>query len=337
GGENVVTSGSDHTLRLWKASTGRELCRLISFREGGWTVVDPDGRFDASKGGDVEGLHWVVGFEPIALKQLKKHYYEPGLLAKYMGFNKQPLRQVEALRSIRLAPDVVADAPTKDGKLTVKLTNRGAGIGRVQIFVNGKELSADARGPSVKQDADAKEATLVIDLKSAHYFPGEKNVIRIVPWNKEDGVSGRGAEREWDAPGEKDRRPPGLYALVVGVSEYAEPKLKLRYAAKDAQDFAAALKLAGQRPLELGGGKGHLTLLCDADGAKAAGPSRANVIKALDAIARQAKPNDMLVVYLAGHGVALENKDDLLYCYLTQEANSTNRSDVADVDWRERN
>jgi hypothetical protein len=39
-----------------------------------WAVVDSAGRFDASSGGDVAGLHWVVGSEPIALNQLKERY-----------------------------------------------------------------------------------------------------------------------------------------------------------------------------------------------------------------------------------------------------------------------
>jgi uncharacterized caspase-like protein len=335
-GKHLLTAHQDGSSRLWDAGSGKELANLLSFRDGTWAVVDPMGRYDASNGGDIEGLHWVANNEPISLKQLKKHYYEPGLLAKQMGINKQPLRPVEALKSVRLAPDAAANPPTKDGKLKVNLTNRAGGLGRVQVFVNGKELNADARGPAVKQNPDTKEATLEIDLKNAHYLAGEKNVIRIVPWNKEDGLSGRGLVLDWDAPGEKDKRPPDLYAVVVGVSDYAEPKLTLRYAAKDAQDFAKALTLAGERLLTEAGGKVHVTLLCQIDG-KSQQPTRANIVKALDAIAKQAKPSDVLVVYLAGHGVALEGKDELLYCYLTQEANSTSRADLADKEWRERN
>ena len=82
----------------------RELCRLVSFDKGEWAVVDPVGRYDASNGGDVEGLHWVVGNEPIALNQLKERYYDPGLLAKHLGFNKEPLRDVAAFTDVQALP-----------------------------------------------------------------------------------------------------------------------------------------------------------------------------------------------------------------------------------------
>src|SRR5262249_7172737 len=96
-GLHLLTGSSDGTCKVWEVKTGRELCTLIDFPNGDWAVVDPLGRFDASRNGDVDGLHWVVGNEPVALKQLKRYYYEPGLLAKCLGFNKQPLRPVEAL------------------------------------------------------------------------------------------------------------------------------------------------------------------------------------------------------------------------------------------------
>jgi hypothetical protein len=41
-------------------------------------------------------LHGVAGNEIIPLKQLKEERYDPGLLAKHMGFNKEPLRPLQA-------------------------------------------------------------------------------------------------------------------------------------------------------------------------------------------------------------------------------------------------
>ena len=205
-GKHVLTGSGDCTTRIWEAQTGRELCRLISFRDGTWAVVDPEGRFDASNGGDVEGLHWVVGNEPIALKQLKERYYDPGLLAKYLGFNKEPLRPVAAFTEadVKLFPEVEFDTPAgKSTKLTLKLTNRGGGIGKVQVFVNGKELLADARGP--KPDIDAKQSTLTVDLAGAPVIPGKPNQIEVVTWNAEGYLSSRGMVREWTPDGEADQ------------------------------------------------------------------------------------------------------------------------------------
>ena len=81
---------------------------------------------------------------------------KPGLLAKHLGFNKEPLRQVEAFASPKLFPAVKLAAPSPDNpRLGVTLTNRGGGIGRIVVKINGKELTADARPRlrSRRQDA----------------------------------------------------------------------------------------------------------------------------------------------------------------------------------------
>src|SRR5205085_5604593 len=124
---------------------------LVSFRQGGsWAALDSRGRFDAANGGDVSGLHWVVESNPIALNQLKERYYDPGLLAKYTGFSSEPLRKVESFENVGLFPEATLSEPLPGtGTLVIDLSNRGGGIGKVQVFVNDKELLADARGPAV--------------------------------------------------------------------------------------------------------------------------------------------------------------------------------------------
>ena len=71
-------------------------------------VTDPEGRFDASNAGDVEGLHWVVGMETISVDQLKSRDDEPGLLAKHLGRKKEPLREVAAFTALSSADQVEA-------------------------------------------------------------------------------------------------------------------------------------------------------------------------------------------------------------------------------------
>jgi WD40 repeat protein len=323
-GRFVLTGSRDGTARLWDTNTARCLCTLTCFRDGTWAVVDPDGRYDASHGGDVEGLHWVVGNEPIALRQLKERYWDPGLLAKIMGFKKEPLKDVRAFRDVRLFPDLACEPPAKGGtRLALKLTNRGGGIGKVQVFVNDKELMADARG--VNPDADVHQATLTVDLADAPVLPGKPNRIRVVAYNAEGSLSSRGLEMLWTPEGELGDERPELYAIVGGVSTYASPALALRFAAKDADDMARALEVGAGRLF--GVERVHLTLLSTSGNPRAVPPTKDNFRAAFKA-AGKAKPHDLLVVYLAGHGVSLQRGSDL-YCYLTQEARTTDSAVLA--------
>ncbi len=77
--------------------------------------------------------------------------------------------------------------------MSIRLTNRGGGIGPVQVFVNAKECIADAR--PAKFDADAAKATLTVDLAGA-LRPDAVNRIRVVAWNKEGSLAHAGLELE---------------------------------------------------------------------------------------------------------------------------------------------
>jgi hypothetical protein len=319
----MLASGSwDASMRLWEVATGKQLARLVALDEKDWAVVDPDGRFDASPRG-MEFMHWVVGLEPIALDQLKQRYYEPGLLPKLLGFNKEPLRDVRAFTSVALVPEVeTLGLVDESGKLRIRLKNRGGGIGRVQVFVNGKELLADARGP--KFDPAVQEATLTIDLRGGpSIMRGKENKISIVAWNQEGYLRSRdNGNLGWKPPGKADDRDPELYAIVVGTAKYAAENLQLNFAAKDAEDMARAFELAGKRLF--GADHVHLSLFSTSGNPRVLPPTKANVKRAFEQ-AQTGGPNDVLLVYLAGHGTT--QKD--LYVYLTQDSTGRDLYDPA--------
>ena len=321
-GQHLLTAGFyDKTARLWKLDSDREVCQIISFADG-WAVVDPQGRYDASNGGDVEGLYWVIGNEPVSLDQLKTRYYEPGLLAKIAGFNQEPLRDVLALESPGLHPDIDIGVLTKeDQRLAITVTNRGGGIGRVVVKINGKELTADARAAGFA--SQSKIATLEVDLAGdPRLKPGAENQIEVFAFNAEGYLRSRGHRLSFTPPGERTVGKPDVWAIVTGVSDYRGNAIDLQYAAKDAEDFATALRVAASRLF--GAEKVHLTVLSTEQRDDSRRPSRANLVKALHN-AKQAKPEDILVVYLAGHGI---NHDDDYY-YLTSDADAAELRDVA--------
>ncbi len=340
----LITGGKDSTVRFWNIENGQEIVKLITSFEGDWIVMTPDGRFDASEGA-LKLMHYAYGLEIINLEQLKEAYYEPGLLQKLLGYSTEPLRPIVPLKDVKLYPEIVSQTVAPDStKLQIKLKNRGGGIGRVQVFV-GNELGnklvvEDARDAKLRQNPNVAEAALEVDLRGTNYLKGRTNKITVVTSNylKEIGkgnIQSRGSEIVWLGEGSEDFQLPTLYAIVGGVSDYDGERLDLRFAAKDAEDFSNALSLGARKlfcdksnPNCLD--KVNITTLSTNREKPEEQPTKENFKKAFADIAARAKPEDIVVVYLAGHGVSFGGGTDS-YFYLTKEARTASADELAKV------
>jgi WD40 repeat protein len=338
-GKTLASGSFDGQVKIWDIPTGKELCSLITSDEGEWVVIDKEGHFDASPEAQ-KMMHFVVSVEPIDLEQLKDRYYEPGLLAKIM--KRQSLRTVTPFTGDELYPSVECEPVKQDQKsLIVHLRNRGGGIGPVQVFINGKEVVADARPKNF--DSKLQETTLNIDLSKAPFIEGEKNSVKVIARNKAGWLRSRGSESFYKAEGEKRTNPPELYAIIGGVSDYAVDKLDLKYAAKDAEDFAHALEIGAIKVFGkdnvhirlLSSGAERKRLILRGEDSKQLTPIKEN-FKQVFTEFRKAKSTDIIVIYLSGHGTSINKGGDTgdTYLYLTQEAVTTNSTRLLDEKLR---
>lgn len=342
-GRWALAGGRDGVLHARDLDRGAWLFHALAFPDGRWVVADDEGRFDASDGGEAAGLHWVLDTEPIALTQLKDRYYDPFLLAKKLGHNPEELRAV-----VKLAPTLAPAATvTPDPSSTVGaafrvvLTDRGGGLGPVRVSLNCKEAfictieeAADGavrvrvdNGRWWAAEAHRDDAGKLVEVAftipvagNALVMRRKRNHVEVVTTDSARMLSGRAVTMAWVDPpqetGSVAESRPHLWAIVVGVSRYAGPGLQLRYAAKDAEDFAAALEVAA---LSLfGKERVHVTTLTSERG-EATQPTRAHIEAAFQA-ARAARSGDVLVAYLAGHGAKFTVGDDEDFLYLTQDA-----------------
>ena len=92
--------------------------------------------------------------------------------------------------------------------------------------------------------------------------------------------------------------PPGgwpgdLYVLAIGVAEYARPEYRLGLAAKDASDFAAAMKRQEGRQYR----RVIVRTLTNAEATRAA------VLREFDWLRLSVNTNDTAMLFVAGHGV----------------------------------
>jgi len=69
---------------LVDVATGKELCRLVSFHDGSWAVIDPDGRFDTNNLDESRACTDDARRSVYSLARgiFMRDYYEPRLLAR---------------------------------------------------------------------------------------------------------------------------------------------------------------------------------------------------------------------------------------------------------------
>jgi len=323
GGGRIVVASSQGLVTIRQGETGEPLLYLALLRDGGWTASDLAGRFDGSDGGDSIGLHWVVGDEVLALQQLRARFYHPALLGRVLEKGAEALRPVEGLDEVALHPGLrITQGP--DGIHHLDLSDRGGGIGPVQVLLNGKEIHADAR--ALAQDAQSTpDLRLSLDLREhSHALPGVDNRLEVRAFNAQGYLSGRGFRDYAPAPARsEDPELPAFHGIFVGVSDYAEEAIDLRYGDRDARDMAQAIGLGARA--YFGEDQVHLHLLTSDSEDPAQLPTRANIARVFEEV-RKAASTDVLFVYLAGHGVSMGGAGGD-YWYLTRDAAELGLSD----------
>jgi WD40 repeat protein/uncharacterized caspase-like protein len=338
-GKFLLSGDRDATIKLWRVATGDLLASLVALNKKDWTVITPDGLFDASPGAR-RLMHYVVGMESVTLDQMKDLYYVPGLLQKVMPGG--PLPKVELFTAQDLFPEAEYEQVKPGQKaFIVNLRNRGGGIGPTQVLVNGTEVIADARPSGL--DPQAKQAKLIIDLSNVkQLLPGQENKVEVITRNAAGSLSSkdstRGVKVVFVGDGKALTQAPELYAIIGGVSKYTGDQLNLRYSAKDAEDFARALEIGATKLLSQD--KVHIRLLVSdknenkklltGPDSSELSPSKENFRKVFAEFAGKAKQNDTLVVYLSGHGVALARQGGDSYLYLSEEAYTTDSTALSE-------
>ncbi len=338
-GRVAMTAGTDRTIKLWNTQTGKEIATLVAIDLDDWVVTTPAGLFDASPGA-MRLMHFAVGLEAVELEQLKERYFEPGLLAKLLGMSLNPLRSVQDFDAVALYPEMSATLTADKQSVQVNLKPRNGGMGKLSVFVNGKEMVEDANPERNEQ--------LRIDLSkfTAYYLPDEPNRVSLRVYNEDGWLKSMALNLEYTPPANPNERrtkglraaaapaatiplmrgKPSLYAVVIGTANYASEQLKLQFADLDAAAFSQALQAAAPKIFEE---RVDVTLLNTDVQALARHDiaSKATIAKAFADIAAKAKAQDILIVYFSGHGVTYGTAEQAQFYYLTKDIASENLSD----------
>jgi len=304
-GKYVISAG-DASTRIWDVSTGEEVASMIAFEDGEWIVTTANGYYNSSPKGD-QYLNVRVGGKDYTIEQLRESFYRPDLVQ--VALSGGSLREFKKVADVKPPPVVaIIDTPksidNSAAAVTLKITDAGGGIGDIRLYLNGSAVILDSTRAVKIVASNQNEIYKKYKLKLS---PG-LNLIRAIAFNADNTMQSTDAIHEITASYKSIGRP-SLYAIVIGINEYKNPKLQLNFAVADATLFADTLKM-GASPLFDKVEIKRLSLKEET--------TRENIMKELKAM-QSINPDDLFVLYVASHGTV----DDGEYFLITSNVGST--------------
>jgi hypothetical protein len=344
-GRRVLLNLSDSAVRMYNAQTGEEMAMFVGFSDGEWLTITKEGYYNSSEKG-AQYLSVVVGTQTYGVDKFYDVFYRPDIVAaKLRGEDIGGLATITMRDAIQSPPPVVeltskiGDTGQPKVKVCYQVKSAGGGIGEVRLFHNGKLIQSDgyyreAAKSSVEktQLASLDSKAIYDDMRSvtikdkAHSVPttikskgdafedcreidpiAGENEVSVAAFNSGNTI--QSAVKTVQFKSGVKSGDPHLHILSIGIDQYRGDGINLKYAAKDAKDLEEKIKAQSAtlyEPQNI-----HYMRLTDAEATKA------NIIGKIDELARLIKPNDSFILFVAGHGVLLQNQ----YYILTHDFN----------------
>jgi WD40 repeat protein len=322
----LVTAMADGTLRWWRSQDGRLLLTLFPIRDGRWVAWTPEGYFDTSVGAD-QLVGWVVNEDAEhaavfhTLGRFRERFHRPDVIDRVLSDGgKQAAITATAPASAQLGtpepavatsspvllpppqaptplefPPALAplgptrlSAPNELVQLSFEIRSSNPSRPELEVRVNGRPLEA-VRIEIADRPDGTRQGTASVRLP-----PGAATLQLLAKDAR--GYSDPliyNVDVRAAVPAPPPRAKPRLFVLAVGVSDYERTEYRLGLAAKDANDFAAAMLAQKDRRYA----DVTARVLTDRTATRAA------VIEGLQWLASAVGPADVGMLFLAGHGV----------------------------------
>ncbi|HRE75831.1 MAG TPA: caspase family protein [Flavobacteriales bacterium] len=298
-GGRIALSFVSGEIRLYEPTKGEHIATMVTEGENG-IIKTRDNYYKVNKEG-YDLVTFRVGSKAYPFEQFDLYFNQPARVLEALGSGNKSLIQlyqttrekrlkrmgaekayfaIEELpvTEIRNRADIPALTNENAITLNIKATDERSGISGFQFWINNVPVF----GPRILKTKNRKEADTTIQIPLINGI----NEIRCAAFNGKGNESLNEAiriEARYDVPVD-------LYLVSIGVSNYKDKKFNLQYAAKDARDIAA---LFNQNNVFR---KVESKILTDAE------VTKKNVLSLKDFLSK-AKLNDVVMVFIAGHGV----------------------------------
>ncbi len=310
-GKRAFSSSTDGTMKIWNLDTGEWTAFVANADGTQWIVYTNDGYWDASAtGGQMVAM--VDGQRVWNIDQFAARNNRPDIILERLGsadteriahYKAQYLKRLRRLGlseaslsdSYGIPAAAVAEAKARGKFVDLKLTFTADEnpLARYNIYVNDVPIYGSYGKALVGTSAEV--------AASVELTTGDNKI--------EVGCIDSGGAESYRAVhhARYDAAPKGdLYYIGFGVSKYKNVP-SLRFADKDAQDLAALCeKMSGSF------GAVHARAFVNEE------VTTENIRKAKELL-KSAKPEDTLILFIAGHGIH-DTDPESTYYFLTYDA-----------------
>ena len=326
-GRLVASVSWDGSTRLWDAASGRPVAVLLSFEDGEWLAVTPEGYYNASAAGDgavnlraggtVQGIDAFRStfFKPAVVEKAIASGDSRGAIDAAMGDvqNQPVIEQAAAIAPpfvVIKSPDDGARIDGRAATLSFHVEDRNQPLEWIKAYVNGRRVgTGETRGVIVKGNTGTAASGPLPEAAGKRKLAGKvvlaldagTNVVEFVASNGFAESRTKVTVTATGAPAAKktataDTVLPNLWILAIGINDYADKGINdLAYAANDAHGIVAAFETQKGRLFR----EVHSLILSDTSGTP---PTRENIVDNLEFLGR-AGHRDVVVLFIAGHGI----------------------------------
>jgi WD40 repeat protein len=327
----LVSCSEDLTFKIWdldklqsKDKTILPMLNIFVSEDEEWVTWVNEGYYNSSVGGDrFIGYHVNQGKTKEALfyssDKFFNTYFRPDIISNVVKLRNlkkaiayaNRTNRVEEVKVENILPPViqvinpeVLSFKTAEESVVIDfnvIPVSNEKVSEIMILLNGRQLSE--RGLDIKP----KSGQDVIRVSKTITLTEQQNTITIIARNRfaaSNPVSIRVGRKKSVV---KNLFKPDLYLLSIGVSEYQNSAFNLNFAAKDAKSIAVMFeKQKGSLYKDV---KKRVLTNDEAN--------KDNILDGLDWLMKEATQHDVVVLFIAGHGV---NDDNSNYYFLAHEA-----------------
>ncbi len=335
-GDRLVSGSSDQTIKVWDLSQiGKHtkiypMLNIFVSKKNDYIIWSKSGYFTSSVGGDkYVGYHINQGankearyvgsdkyFDTLYRPDIIEAIWQTGSEKKAIIYanRTKKVKRIDVATSLPPVVTLLSRSDIKTTKKTIEIkysVESKEPLTKTVITLNGKTISKRALQLKRKKDG-AKSVTIELE-------DGE-NIISIKARNR-FAFSDEVLVSAFKTSKTKDIYKPTLYLLSVGISHYKDPEYNLEVANKDAISIAKMMQKQEHKIYK----KVVTKVLTNADA------TSDDIFDGLDWIEREATSRDVVIIFIAGHGV---NDEKGNYYFLPYNTNLKHLRRTA-VKWSE--